>query len=493
MSIAVLPFIDMSDAQSFDYLCDGLSEEIINQLTHLAGLKVSGRTSSFSFKGQNQDIREIAQALSVAYVLVGSLRKDGDQLCITVQLIDGGSGFHISSDTYKGEFTELFNFQERIAVLVADEISKTLNITEIEKINKQQNISTEAYKLFLRGKQLTHRLNGQNTIPTGIDYLQRAVAIEPHFVDALSWLALAHFILPEFSKTALWAEHIDKSWLAVEQALTLDPDSSVALLVKALHLTRRLEFDAALETYQRALELDPNNVETMAGMGLGLMAIGLYPQAKHYFEKVIERDPLCAIWHTTYGGILLAAGDFKDAEKSFLRSFNLGFGAAAFGVSQLMASRGEAPQAIAFMQQHCHELGPVEAAELHSPMVRKLVLNAYLKQAPVATTIVNYALRRRLSDDAAQPTAACLIGFLFLNKPELFLSSILKKPNPYLGYTIARIWEPTVASKNIRMHSDFVGFIEQTKLVSAWQKYGWPEQIKPDNGNDSSSTFSIIG
>jgi TolB-like protein len=493
LSIAVLPFIDMSDKQNFDYLCDGLSEEIINQLTHLAGLKVSGRTSSFSFKGKNQDIREIAQALSVAYVLEGSLRKDGDQLCITVQLIEGRSGFHISSDTYKGECTELFSFQEGIAVLVANEISKTLNITAIEKINKQQNISTEAYKLFLRGKQLTHRLNGQNTIPTGIDYLQRAVAIEPHFVDALSWLALAHFILPEFSKTELWAEHIDKSWLAVEQALTLDPDSSVALLVKAMHLTHRLKFDAALETYQRALELDPNNVETMAGMGLGLMAIGLYPQAKGYFEQVIERDPLCAIWHTTYGGILLAAGDFNGAEKSFLRSFNLGFGAAAFGVSQLMASRGKVPQAIAFMQEHCHALGPVEAAELHSPVVRKLVLNAYLKQAPVARAIVNYALRRRLSDDAAQPTAACLIGFLFLNKPALFLNSILKKPNPYLGYTIARIWEPTVASKNVRMHADFVEFIEQTTLVSAWKKYGWPEQIKPDNGNNLVSTFSIIG
>lgn len=467
LSLAVLPFIDMSDDQGFDYLCDGMSEEIINELTHIPSLKVSGRTSSFSFKGKNQDIREIAHALSVAYVLEGSLRKDGDQLCITVQLIEGSSGFHVCSNTYKGECSELFSFQERIAGLVADKVSQALNITPIEKTRNQQNINAEAYRLFLRGKQLTHRLNGQNTIPTGIDYLRRAVAIDPQYSDALSWLALAHFILPEFSKTALWAEHIDKSWLAVEQALKINPGSSVALLVKAMHLTRKLEFDTALECYRRALELDPNNVETMAGMGLGLIAIGLYPQAKKYFERVIEIDPLCGLWHTTYGGVLLATGDFEAAEKSFLTSFNLGFGAAAFGVSQLMASRGEAQQAISFMHQHYHALGPVEAAELQSPLVRKLVLDAYLKQAPVAKTIVSYALTRRLSDKAAQPTAASLISFLFLHKPKLFLRSILEKPNPYLGYTIARIWEPTEASKSIRADPYFVEFIKQTKLVSA--------------------------
>jgi hypothetical protein len=82
---------------------------------------------------------------------------------------------------------------------------------------------------------------------------------------------------------------------------------------------------------------------------------------------------------------------------------------------------------------------------------------------------------------------------LFLHKPKLFLRSILQKPNPYLGYTIARIWEPTEASKSIRVDPDFVEFIKQTKLVSAWQKYGWPKQIKPDNGDNSSSTFTIIG
>ena len=493
LSIAVLPFVDMSDDQSFDYLCDGISEEIINELTHLSSLKVSGRTSSFSFKGMNQDIRQIAQALSVAYVLEGSLRKDGDQLCITVQLIEGSSGFHVCSNSYKGECSELFNFQEKIAGLVADKVSHVLKIAPLEKTRKQQNISAEAYRLFLRGKQLTHRLNGQNTIPTGIDYLQRAVDIDPQFSEALSWLGLAHFILPEFSKTPFWAQHIEKSRLAIEQALKVNPDSSVALLVKAMHLMRKLEFNAALESYQRALKLDPNNVETMAGMGLGLMAIGLYSQAKPYFQRVIEIDPLCGLWHTTYGGILLAMGDFDEAEKSFLRSFNLGFGAAAFGVSQLMALRGDAQQAIAFMEQHYSALGPVDAAELHSPLIRKLVLNAYYEKSPIAKVIVSYSLRRRLSDKSAQPTAASLISFLFLKQPQLFFRSILEKPNPYLGYTIARIWEPTETSKDALQHPAFIKFIKQTKLVSVWQKHGWPEKIKPDNGDNSSSTFTITG
>ena len=158
-----------------------------------------------------------------------------------------------------------------------------------------------------------------------------------------------------------------------------------------------------------------------------------------------------------------------------------------------MAARGEAQQAISFMEQHYSALGPVDAAELHSPLIRKLVLNAYFEKSPIAKVIVGYSLRRRLNDKTAQPTAASLISFLFLNQPQLFLRSILEKPNPYLGYTIARIWEPTDTSKGVRQHPAFIEFVEQTKLVSVWQKYGWPAKIKPDNGDNSSSTFTIIG
>lgn len=492
LSLAVLPFMDMTRNKDFDYLCDGMSEELINKLTQLSNLKVSGRTSSFSFKGKNQDIREISEALSVAYVLEGSLRKEGSHLCITVQLIEGNTGFHVFSNAYKGEDCELFHFQERVADLVADEVSKTLNIRPLESQSRPQKINADAYQLFLRGKQLTHRLNGQTTIPTGIDFLQRAVELDPKFAEAWSWLGLAHFILPEFSNTEHWAKHIETSQLAIEQALKINPDSSVAWLVKALHLTRKLEFDSALESYERALILDPNNVETMAGMGLGLMAIGLHRKARPYFERVIENDPLGPIWHTTYAGILIMGGEFEAAERSFLHSFELGFGAAAFGASHLIAARGEVSTAIAFMHENYDALGPVEAAELQSPLARRLVLNAYLKQAPFAKMIVSFALARRLRNMSAQPNSASLISFFLMDKPRLFLRSILSKPNPYLGYTVSRIWEPTQASKNVRQHLDFIEFIKQTKLVSAWQKYGWPEQIKPDNDDNLSATFTVI-
>ena len=493
LSLAVLPLVDFTSDQSFDYLCDGISEEIINELTQLNELKVSGRTSSFSFKGKNQDIRSIAQALNVAYILEGSLRKHGDQLCITIQLVDGASGFHVYSKNYKGEFHELLSFEEKIAYSVAWDVSNSLDIKPSDKNRAQKVVNSDAYQLFLRGKQLTHKLNGQNTIPSGIDYLQRAVDIDPQFSDAFAWLALAHFILPEFSKTSLWAQHITKSKLAYERALEIDPNSSVAWLVKAMYLTREFELDKALECYEHALALDPNNIETMAGMGLGLMAIGKHDKAKYHLERVIENDPLCGIWHTTYGGILLACGESDLAEKHFLRSFNLGFGAAAFGVSQLMAERGDIQQAVAFMQDHSHALGPVEGSELQSKVIRSLLSNAYLKHSPFAKSLVTYALKRRLCNKLAQPTAASVISFLFLKKPNLFMDSILTKPNPYLGYTIARIWEPTSASQQVRMHPDFSQFIDKTKLVKAWQKYGWPSQIKPDDGDASSSQYTIIG
>ncbi len=478
-SIAVLPFVDLSPENDQGYFADGMAEEVLNALTHMPEVTVVGRTSSFAVDTTGKSSKQIGNALNARYLLEGSLRTADRRVRITARLIQASDGHQLWSETFDGEIGDIFDFQDRIAQSIASELACTLGFAKTTLPPARLTGNPEAYALFLQGRELVHQLNGQTTIPSGINLLEHAIAVDPAFTDAHAWLALAHFILPEFTRTRDWERHFALSEHAVSRALALDPKSSMALLVKALHTAYRGELDASLAIYEQAVTLDPNNVETMAGMGLGLMSIGLHEQARPYWERIIEQDPLCGIWHTTLGGLLLTAGEFAQAEEAFRRSFELGFGAAAFGVSHRMAERGAANAAMEFMEANFDGLAPIEQAELRSPLVRNFVYKAYLKKAPLAKLIVRSALKSRLNNRKAQPTAASVVGFLFLGDAASYMRNILEKPNPYVGYSIARIWEPTAESKAVRAHPQFRAFAERLGLPRAWRKYGWPNGTTP--------------
>lgn len=492
-AIAVLPFIDMSEKQDQEYLADGIGEEIINALSQISDLKVAGRASSFAFKSRNEDIREIARVLNVSYILDGSVRKYGDKIRVTAQLIQSNNGFHLFSKAYEGELSEIFDLQDRIAFAIVNELYELFELPADKSSHNALTKNTHAYELFLRGRQRVHQLNGQTTIPTGIEFLKQSTEIDPDFALAWAWLGLAHFILPEFSRTRDWTSHILQSRKAIDRALEIQPNSSIGLLVKAMTFTRDGKLDLALKAHKQALKVDPNNIDILAGMGLGLMAIGLHNDAKPYFDRVLERDPLCGIWHTTYGGLLISAGEFKKSEISFRHSFDLGFGAAAFGFSHRLACNGKADEAVKFMKNSFDGLGPIEQAELKSPLVRNLVYRAFFQRSAMARTLVGLGMKYRLRNPNAQPTSASIIGFYFLNQPREFMRSILEKPNPYIGYAIARIWEPTEESRNIRMHADFPEFVKRMGFIKAWQQNGWPKQLVPSNqSRNASQPFSVI-
>lgn len=480
-SIAILPFADLSPEHNQGYFADGMAEEIINALTYMPDVTVVGRTSSFAVDTDEKTAQQIGAALQVGHLLEGSLRRSEDRVRITARLVRAADGHQLWSESYDGEIDDIFDFQDRIARSISTQLAHIIGVATTALPAAKLTKNSEAYAFFLQGRELVHHLNGQTTIPSGIGLLEKAILVDPEFAEAYAWLALAHFILPEFSRTPDWQKHFDLSGQALESALSLDPKCSIALLVKALRSAYSGHLDEALEVYEQAVTLDPNNVETMAGMGLGLMSVGLHEQARPFWERIIAKDPLCGIWHTTYGGLLLCAGEFEAAEEAFRRSFELGFGAAAFGVSHRMAQRGAVDDAIAFMEANFDGLAPIEQAELRWPWLRRLVYRAYLKQTPWAKRLVRAALLRRLDNPQAQPTAASVIGFLFLGDAELFMRNILEKPNPYVGYSVARIWEPTAESERVRHHPEFRTFAEGLGLPSAWQRWGWPKNLPPWN------------
>ncbi len=218
-SIAVLPFVNMSADPDQEYFSDGLSEELLNLLSKIPQLKVIARTSSFSFKGKNTDVREIGQLLGVAYLLEGSVRKSGNQLRITAQLIKTDDGSHIWSDTYDKELKDVFAIQDEIAKEITTQLR--LKIPGLGKIAKPQNI--EAYDLMLEANYI-ERLEGSNQ--KVIDLMEQAVSLDS--TDAILWARLAKSYSIWGGNPTKRAERYAKAKRFAEKAIALDPDSPFA-------------------------------------------------------------------------------------------------------------------------------------------------------------------------------------------------------------------------------------------------------------------------
>jgi len=187
-SIAVLAFSDMSSARDQEYFCDGIAEEIINNLTRIKGLQVSSRTSSFAFKARNEDVREIGKKLGAATVLEGSVRKAGDQIRITVQLIKTDDGYHLWSERYDRELKEIFSIQDEIARSIAVALKITLTARESSAIGRAPTEDLVAYDYYLRGKQFFYQYKTKG-IEFALKMFSRAAEIDPNFVRAYAGIA----------------------------------------------------------------------------------------------------------------------------------------------------------------------------------------------------------------------------------------------------------------------------------------------------------------
>ena len=228
-SIAVLPFSDMSAERDQAYLGDGVAEEILNALVKVTPLKVSGRTSSFSFKGRDLTVSEIGAALNVAYLLEGSVRKQGEKVRITAQLIQTSDGFHVWSDAYDGALTDIFDLQDSIARSIVSELEVLLDVDQVRLVAKMTK-SPAAYDAFLKGRELAQVQDGDGVLAHAIEHLEAAVRLDPDFALAWAWLANANFFLPEHNDTPNWKSCLEAGKKAAREAFKLAPDLSDANL-----------------------------------------------------------------------------------------------------------------------------------------------------------------------------------------------------------------------------------------------------------------------
>jgi TolB-like protein/lipoprotein NlpI len=257
-SIAVLPFVDMSEKKDQEYFSDGLSEELIDHLAHSADLKVIARTSSFQFKGKNEDVRTIAGKLGVAYLLEGSVRTSGHEVRITAQLIRASDGTHLWSESYDRQMSDIFRVQDEISGTVVAALKATLAGGVADSAGKEPNL--EAYNLLLKGNFFYERSH-QGDYDQAIELYKQALKLDPNY--ALAWVRLARVYIwqgdtSKFPKS----ERESKARDALQRALSIDPNLAAAhRWLGRIYLNFHWDWTAAKREYERAIALDPTGLE----------------------------------------------------------------------------------------------------------------------------------------------------------------------------------------------------------------------------------------
>ncbi|NNL87521.1 MAG: TIR domain-containing protein [Marinicaulis sp.] len=292
-SIAVLPFTDMSAAGDQEYFGDGIAEELLNVLAGVDGLRVVSRTSAFSFKTREATVGEIATALNVGHLLEGSVRKAGDTLRITAQLIDVSTDEHLWSGTYDRALTaeSIFAIQDEIARAIVTELRGHLALPSTAPA--ERTISTEAYDAYLRGRGLIAQRTSE-TIDEGLAALNRAATLDPDFALVQAALVEAYILantyanMPNEQTIARAAPHADR-------ALALAPDAAESLAAYGWLLEESENYRGAIDYFERAIAANPNDAETWRRLGLTFRTLDRFDKAKDAFEKAYQLDPLSPI------------------------------------------------------------------------------------------------------------------------------------------------------------------------------------------------------
>jgi adenylate cyclase len=344
-SIAVLPFMDMSPNADQQYFGDGIAEELISALTTVDGLRVAARTSSFQFKGTTPDVRDIGRRLGVETVLEGSVRKSGDRLRITAQLVSAADGFHIWSETYDRELEDVFAIQDEIAGSISDRVRTALTATHPSSVDqpliKHHTESLAAYKLYLKGRYSWSRRTA-GALRRGIRFFEKAITVDPGYALAYAGLADSYSLLGwyryipsqvAFEKTrraARTALEIDGSlaeaytslayaeflyawdWNSAEshfeRAIALSPTYPTARHFYAEYLMANGRFEEAHQQMRQGHELDPLALGIATGVGWTLYYLGRYEEAIDEFHNVLALDPHFVILPWFLGPAYVRAG-----------------------------------------------------------------------------------------------------------------------------------------------------------------------------------------
>ncbi len=333
-SIAVLPFVNRSRDEEDEYFSDGLADELLNVLSKIGGLRVAARTSSFQFKGRNEDVAVIGEKLKVATLLEGSVRRAGNRVRVSVELVKVPDGYHLWSEIYDRKLEDIFAVQDDIAQSVVKELRTTLLRKEggpdasgraradVASAVKGRGRNAESHRLHLRGRYLLERVTRQD-VSRGVEYINEALRIDPENARAWVELARAHLIQAGYGWVPV-GEGVASAQEAVRRALAIEPDLAEAyVMLGRIQLYFLWDWKGADASYRRAQELAPGNAVGLHGVGIILENEGRADEAIAFYRLAIEQDPLSAGAYARLGKALLRVDRLAESEAAFRTAVEL--------------------------------------------------------------------------------------------------------------------------------------------------------------------------
>ena len=321
-SIAVLPFVNMSADQDNEFFCDGLAEELLNALAKIDELKVAARTSSFSFKGKSVNVDEIGRALRVNSVLEGSVRKSGNRLRITVQLVNATDGYHLWSERYDREIKDIFDVQDEITLAVVDALKlKLLGAAKAAVLKRNHTEDPAAYEAYLKGRYYWNRRTAEN-LKKAIDQFTAATERDPNYAFAYAGLADCYVVLNQYAGTPL-SQSMPLAKVCAERAIAIDDQLAEPHAALGTLHRQSWQWAEAEREYRRAIELNPNYATAYHWYSLFLRSLGRFDESASMTKRAHEIDPLSSVIGNMISTMYQLQNDYEAGIASGLKIVEL--------------------------------------------------------------------------------------------------------------------------------------------------------------------------
>lgn len=466
-SIAVLPFVNMSNDAENGYFADGISEELLNVLAGIQGLAVASRTSSFTFKDKDTSIPEIARQLGVRHVLEGSVRKQGQRVRITAQLIEAGSDAHLWSETYDRDLTDIFKVQEEIAQAIGDSLVGLLPVAPKVSVTRSTR-DLEAYERFLRGRA---RFQQRKEFAEAVSDLESAVARDPDFADAWVYLAATLYTWPGYDGAVSTTSLRTRLLAALARARDVAPDHALPVAIQGMMLTEGGDFLGGVAILQRAAAMPADDVTPTFWYGITLLFAGYSEEAGELLLKAQRRDPLSGVVSGYLSIAALHAGDDARATTLARRALDQGWEVSQFELALEYALRGDQAKAFATLEPLANAAPAAASAQ------RNALFNALADPSKANDYVA------MLPPDAIDPF------LLAIGQQDLYLERWLgdvRASRPLVGssfWMMRTAWLPSAGL--VREHPRFHEIARISGLLALWEARGYPHGCRTAGDGDA--------
>jgi TolB-like protein/Flp pilus assembly protein TadD len=387
-SIAVLPFTNIGDDPKQEYFADGMTDDLITDLSKISGLFVIARNSAFMYKGKPVKVDQVSRELGVRYVLEGSVRKAGDQVRINAQLIDATTGGHLWAERYDGKLGDVFALQDKVTEKIVASLAVELTSDEKENVARRGTDNAEAYDAFVQGRDYYLRYTRDDMVKA-VTYLKRAIELDPNFSSAHAALSITY----STSRRRRWDQDLGwtntRSLAEKHLQLAMRNPTPKAHRVAAWHYTFKRQHEKAIAEAERALTLEPNNTKSHSAMGGALMYAGRSKEAIEFWKKAMRLDPYYPARYLMYLGLAqFCAGQLEEAATSFERGRKRNPGLSVLPLAAIYAHLGREQEAKDVLADH------MKKRKMSKPPTVKRVLKTYPFKDPKDTNRLAEGLRK---------------------------------------------------------------------------------------------------